>query len=291
MGRLVQPPQTFPRIGRIPPAEYEPTTTVNRSQTIQSRLTPPSLGETWGGSLEGGEVSPIPSPLLSVTGRPATMEDREMRRTKPATWAAAGAIILVSCGGAVTTGDAGHAEPAPVTAEVSQMAADIESATMSLAERMSSIDEAVAAWRKATSIQAAQVAAETAANLIVGPNGPGYGDRNRDRVVSGDTIIGVLPGLDGTPDGLATALAANDCVARDVLGGTWANSGAEWGAMLTAIDDWRTDNNTMPSLASHPMRIVGWATFTLRSGSLDEAHEYGGHAKLHVDIALRAIAC
>ena len=214
-----------------------------------------------------------------------------MRRLKPAAWAAAGAIILVSCGGGLTTGDVGSTESPPVTAEVSEVAPDVESAAMSVADRMGSIDEAVAAWRSATSVHAAQVAAETAANLIVGPNGPDYGDRNGDRVVSGDTTIGVLPGMDGTPDGLATALAANDCVTRDVLGGTWADPGAEWGAMLTAIDDWQTDNNTMPSLASHPMRIVGWATFTLRSGSLDEAHEYGGHAKLHVDITLRAIAC
>ena len=98
------------------------------------------------------------------------------------------------------------------------------------------------------------------------------------------TIIGLSVAV-------AIPLVTNECIARDVLGGTWTDPGAAWGAMLTAIDDWRTDSNTMPSLASHPMRIVGWATFTLRSGSLDEIHEYGGHAKLHVDVALRALDC
>jgi hypothetical protein len=61
--------------------------------------------------------------------------------------------------------------------------------------------------------------------------------------------------------------------------------------MLTAIDAWRPDNNTMPTLPSHPMRVVGWATFALDSDSLDEAHEYAGHAKLHVDISVRALSC
>jgi hypothetical protein len=61
--------------------------------------------------------------------------------------------------------------------------------------------------------------------------------------------------------------------------------------MLAAIDDWRGDNNTMPTLTSHPMRVVGWATFTLNSDSLDDAHEYAGHANLHVNLSERALGC
>jgi hypothetical protein len=61
--------------------------------------------------------------------------------------------------------------------------------------------------------------------------------------------------------------------------------------MLTAIEEWRPDRNTMPSLPSHPMRIVGWATFTLASTSLDDAHEYAGHAQLHVNVSLAALDC
>ena len=137
----------------------------------------------------------------------------------------------------------------------------------------------------------AQEAAETAANLIVGPNGPGHGDRDGDGVVSGSTDAGVLPGLDGTPAGLALPLAANSCVEADVLGGSWDNPEARWGEMLDAIDAWRPGNNTMPTLASHPMRVVGWSTFTLETDSLDAAHEYAGHARLHVEISERALDC
>jgi hypothetical protein len=205
-------------------------------------------------------------------------------------WAVGAIIALASCGGSSTSG--GPTEPVPTADEVSDTTTgDVVPVSSLLPERMGAIDEAVTAWRSATSVEAARVAAETAANLVVGPNGPDYGDRNGDGVVSGESAVGVLPGLDGAPTGLATPLVANPCVVRDVLGGAWTNPGAEWGAMLTAIDDWRSDNNTMPSLASHPMRIVGWATFTLRSDSLDEAHEYGSHAKLHVDVTLRALDC
>ena len=214
-----------------------------------------------------------------------------MRSFKPVIWAAAAVIILASCGDTSTVSEIGQTEQAPATDEVPDTTTGVKSVTMLFLEQMDAVDRAVAAWRGATSVETAQIAAETAANLVVGPNGPGYGDRNGDGIVSGAATVGVLPGQDGTPPGLAIPLETNECIARDVLGGTWTDPGAEWGAMLTAIDDWRTDSNTMPSLASHPMRIVGWATFTLRSGSLDETHEYGGHAKLHVDVALRALDC
>ena len=160
-----------------------------------------------------------------------------------------------------------------------------------VAERLDLIDEAVASWGTAASLKEAQAAAETAANLVVGPGGPGYGDRDGDGTVGGETSTGLLPGLDGTPPGLAAALADSACVARDVLGGPWADPAAEWQRMLTAIEQWRPDNNTMSTLASHPMRIVGWATFTLATDSLDRAHEYAGHAKLHVDISRKALDC
>lgn len=211
----------------------------------------------------------------------ATPGSPDMRTPPPIIWAAAALMLLASCGD----------KPPAATGGIPNTTAGAESATMSPQEQLVIIDKAVAEWRRADSIEAAHLAAETAANLVVGPNGPEYGDRNGDGVISGQSPAGLLPGLDGTPVGLAVPSAANDCVARDVLGGSWTDPAAEWEAMLSAIQGWRTDNNTMPSLASHPMRIVGWATFTLRSGSLEEAHEYAGHAQLHVDIAQRAFDC
>ncbi|MFW2340147.1 MAG: hypothetical protein ACN4GK_08880 [Acidimicrobiia bacterium] len=194
-------------------------------------------------------------------------------RTRPAALLLVMTIVLAACGGSSNSGNDG------------------DSSTGTLFDRLIEIDEAVAAWRSAPTIEEAHVNAETAANLVVGPNGPGYGDRNGDGTVGGENDGGVLPGLDGTPIGLAGPPAANDCIERDVLGGSWVDPDRRWDIMLDAIDAWRPNNNTMPSLPSHPMRIVGWATFTLASDSVDEAHEYAGHAKLHVDWSLRAIDC
>lgn len=198
-----------------------------------------------------------------------------MRRL--AWFVAAVAVILGACG-------------SPPVASVPTTGAVVES-TEDLGERMEAIELFVSEWRTATSLEDAQKAAEGAANLVVGPEGPGYGDRDGDGVVQGESGLGVLPGLAGTPDGTATSLESNKCVAQDVLGGSWSDPTTRWDEMLSAIDAWRPNNNTMPTLASHPMRIVGWATFTLATESLEEAREYAGHAKLHVDVSVRALEC
>ncbi len=56
-----------------------------------------------------------------------------------------------------------------------------------------------------------------------------------------------------------------------------------------AIDEWAPDNNTFPSLPSHPMRIVGWATLA-QSATFAEAIEYSGHADIHVDATRDALS-
>ena len=166
-----------------------------------------------------------------------------------------------------------------------------EQSEIAFREQMTTVDDAVTMWRNAESIGDAQAAAEAAANLIVGPNGPDYGDRDGNGTIEGEADAGVLSGIDGTPIGIANTLDPNECIDSDVLGGSWADPQAEWDKMTVAIDEWRPDNNTMPTLDSHPMRIVGWATFTLGTDSLDEAHEYGGHAEQHVDVSLDALNC
>ena len=210
-----------------------------------------------------------------------------MRAPKAAAWLATAAVILAACGGSSTE----DAVDTTVGDSVATTTVAVDADVTAFAERMAVIDDAVTVWRTAPTLAVAQEAAEEVANLIVGPNGPGYGDRDGDGVVSGPTDAGVLPGVTGTPAGHAVPLAANSCVAADVLGGSWDNPEARWGEMLGAIDAWRPGNNTMPTLASHPMRVVGWATFTLDSDSLDEAHEYAGHANLHVEISIRALDC
>jgi len=194
-----------------------------------------------------------------------------MRSSNTLALATAAAIVLATC--------------APSTGQ------EVMQSGSALQARLEAIDQAVADWRDSESIEAAHAAAETAANLVVGPDGPGYRDRDGNGEIGGETDAGLLPGEDGSPAGLAGPPAVNDCIASDVLGGTWSDPMAEWQEMITAIEQWRPDNNTMPTLASHPMRIVGWATFTLSSESLDLAHEYGGHAKLHVDVSVAALDC
>jgi hypothetical protein len=156
--------------------------------------------------------------------------------------------------------------------------------------RMGEIAGQVSAWRDAPDLATATTAAEAAANLVVGPGGPAYGDRNGDGIISGETDTGLLPGLDGTPEGLLIAgIGDIACLQPDVLGGEWDDPPARWAELTAAIAEWSPTNNTFPSLASHPMRIVGWATLT-QTATLDDAHEYAGHATLHVNVANEAIA-
>ena len=180
---------------------------------------------------------------------------------------------------------AGCAEATPEAAAPS--AAD----RAALLARVALVDQAVEAWATASSIEDAHLHAETALNLVVGPNGPGYGDRDSDGEVAGANESGMLPGADATPVGLAMPLVSDTCVRRDVLGSDWSEPRQEWDALKVAIEAWEPGNNTMPSLPSHPMRVVGWATFTLNTDSLDLAHEFAFHAGIHVDISRRALDC
>ena len=88
-----------------------------------------------------------------------------------------------------------------------------------------------------------------------------------------------------TPPAVSARLVAapvSSCVERDVLGGGWADPGERWADLRTRVEQWSPSNNTFPALASHPQRVVGWASLTLQSTTLDAAHEFAGHAQLHV---------
>lgn len=156
-----------------------------------------------------------------------------------------------------------------------------------LETRLVAIDGAVSRWRSATDLATALRSAEEARNLVVGPHGPLYGDADDNGTVDGASAIGLLPGLGDEP-GLATA-AAGPCVERDVLGGGWADPAARWSILEAAISAWTPSTNTFPALPSHPQRIVGWATLSLVTAELPRALEYGGHAQLHIDVALQAV--
>ena len=163
-----------------------------------------------------------------------------------------------------------------------------------LAERIEVVGAHVESWENAVTVEEAWAAAEAAANHVVGPRGPGYGDRDADGEVRGPSDAGILPGMEGDPPGFAleaVEAGAPSCVTQDVLGGAWDDPGARWGEMAEAIEAWTPATNTMPRLDSHPQRIVGWATLALRSDDLDEIQELAGHARLHVETSRRALTC
>jgi len=165
------------------------------------------------------------------------------------------------------------------------------STDLALTERVDAVAAAVDDWQDAATLAQAKADAEAALNLIVGPDGPGYGDSDGDGVIQGETDMGLLPGSLGEA-GIAQSEPTNSCVQADVLGGSWEDPADRWATAQAVYDAWTPSDNTMPSLPSHPQRIVGWATLTLATDSLDEALEYAGHAQIHVDASRVAVeAC
>jgi hypothetical protein len=109
-----------------------------------------------------------------------------------------GALILIvalasGCGG---DGDASTGETAENGATPDDSSTDVDEAAMR--SRLDEIAAQVAVWRTSDDLAEVRSASEAAANLIVGPQGPGYGDRDGDGSVSGENDQGLLPGLDGT---------------------------------------------------------------------------------------------
>ena len=156
-----------------------------------------------------------------------------------------------------------------------------------LVARVDAIDAAIAEWRGARTLSAAKAGAEKTRNLVTGPSGPAYGDGDGDGTIGGEVDAGLLPGLGGQA-GLASD-RPNPCMLANVLGGDFSQAAARWATMDRAIANWRADNNTFPSLPSHPQRIVGWATLTLQRANLAQAKNYAGHAQLHADKTRTAI--
>lgn len=156
-----------------------------------------------------------------------------------------------------------------------------------LATRLMAVDRAVTRWQTASNLRTAREAAEEARNLIVGSSGPLYGDADKNGQIAGKRGVGVLPGLKGE----ASLASTNDnaCVIADILGGSWREPAKRWSQFQSALSGWTNTRNTFPSLPSHAQRVVGWASLTLKSDSLVEAREYAEHARLHVDISVRAV--
>lgn len=194
-----------------------------------------------------------------------------------------GSLILAACG----SSEPANSNVAAFTPTQSAPATVAPTAAETLGSRLAFLDQAVIRWRQAPTLRVAHEAAEEARNLVVGANGPFYGDADRDGKIGGANLMGVLPGLRGEA-GLANP-NENSCVNADVMGGRWSDPAMRWSQLQRAIASWTPAKNTFPSLPSHPQRVVGWASLTLKSNRLADAHEYARHARLHVDISLRAL--
>ena len=200
---------------------------------------------------------------------------------------ALGSLMLATCGSPDPHKSKSATFAEAKTAAVAAPAVVAPNSAETLGSRLALLNQAVTRWQQAPTLRVAHEAAEEARNLVVGANGPFYGDADRDGKIGGANLMGVLPGLRGEA-GLAKP-NMNSCIDADVLGGRWSEPAVRWSQLQRAIASWTPAKNTFPSLPSHPQRVVGWASLTLNSKRLADAHEYARHAQLHVDISLRAL--
>ncbi len=166
-------------------------------------------------------------------------------------------------------------------------AAPANGAVAAAETRVQEIQHALDSWRGADSAPVAHRAAETVSNLITGPGVDLYGDADGDGTVDGPVTQGLLPGRAGEAS-LGAPLSG--CAGPDLLGGSWADPTTRWRELTDRIATWTPQSNRFPQLPSHALRVVGWARLTLGSTSVTDAHEYAGHAQLHVDAVRTAIA-
>lgn len=203
-----------------------------------------------------------------------------MKAALPTGLAAVTLCLVSSCAASSETVQAQRAAPAGSSATTGSPAAPVR-------QRLDDLQAAVDSWQRADDLAAAKAAAETARNLVTGPDVTGYGDVDGDGRTGGASTSGLLPDEQGR-SGLVTS-PAPACVERDVLGGSWADAAGRWQEVRTRVAAWSQTNNTFPALPSHPQRVVGWASLTLAAPTLELAREYAGHAQLHVRVTREAL--
>ncbi|MCL8024084.1 hypothetical protein [Nocardioides bruguierae] len=153
-------------------------------------------------------------------------------------------------------------------------------------DRLGAVQSALEVWAAADDLVQARAAAEAVSNLVTGPGVHLYGDTDGDGSLAGAVDAGLLPGEQGEP---SLGLPLEECAGIDLLGGSWADPAARWRDLTERIEVWAPDDNRFPELPSHAQRVVGWAQLTLATDSLEDAHEYAGHAQLHVTASVDAV--
>ena len=99
-------------------------------------------------------------------------------------------LVLAACGSRapVTSDFAAVAGVKAAPSGLQQRSAEI------LSTRLVALDQTVLRWQTASTLRVAHDAAEEARNLIVGASGPYYDDANRDGLIAGRSVVGVLRG-------------------------------------------------------------------------------------------------
>ena len=113
-----------------------------------------------------------------------------------------------------------------------------------------------------------------------------------------DSVLrAILPGdSDGPPTGaLVDVVKAGRSDGRELdevaLGGlaSWADPRVRWAEWRQVLSEWRPVRNTMPRLASHLLRALGWAQLVMDAGDLRTARELASvHGQLHTRLSLDA---
>ena len=113
-----------------------------------------------------------------------------------------------------------------------------------------------------------------------------------------DSVLrAILPGdSDGPPTGaLVDVVKAGRSDARELdevaLGGlpSWADPRVRWAEWRQVLSEWHPVRNTMPRLASHLLRALGWAQLVMDAGDLRAARELASvHGQVHTRLSLDA---
>ena len=113
-----------------------------------------------------------------------------------------------------------------------------------------------------------------------------------------DSVLrAILPGdSDGPPTGaLVDVVKAGRSDGQELdevaLGGlaSWADPRVRWAEWRQVLSEWRPVRNTMPRLASHLLRALGWAQLVMDAGDLRAARELASvHGQLHTRLSLDA---
>ena len=181
---------------------------------------------------------------------------------------------------------------AAVANERAVLADETRAMLVLLVDRLDGADQTMHELKRVQSVEDGHAMATTVLDLLTGPTG---------RHAGATTLApGVFPGdVAASNEDPGLALAIYDAVEQEdvrrqisdvILGdvGSWRSPAARWDEIDAVVAAWRPDENTLPSLDGHLMRVVGWSLLTLRSNSATDVRSYARHGVIHTGLSLMA---